>query len=313
MLGYDKSGALMAGNNWQVYPTSDLLPQQYLGGAVRKTLIFLPLFYHDRHFGFIALSSGGSDDLVYETVRERISATLRNIQLFRREKKAEKKLRSALDILQKSEDRYKEMAVLLPSVIIETDRDFLLTFINQSGRESFGLSDIDLSRGVRLDSLSHEDDRARLLEFRALALRGIGGAGDEIRLVKSDDSATVLLGRMQPVLQDGKISGFRWGVMDLKPFAPKGPRADDELFKKYRFSPRENEVLTFILKGTKIRDIAEELFVAESTVKGHITSIYSKIGVKNRMELFELIKDHQMKDSGYESFLYAMLIKLFQN
>jgi PAS domain S-box-containing protein len=313
VMAYDQSGVLLSGSNWQSFPTADLLPEMYLRGARRKTLVFLPLFIHDRHFGYLGLGSGGSDDLVYETLRERISAAFHSVQLFRREKKAEEKLQTTLDILQKSEERYREMAVLLPSVIIETDRNLEISFINQAGREAFSLSDFDLSRGVSLPDFAYPEDAQKMAEYRERSLKGEGVSSNEFRLVKRDDSRTILLGRVQPIVQDSRVTGFRWGVMDLKPYIEQAMTADDELFRKYRFSARENEVLSFILRGAKIKDISDRLFISESTVKGHITSIYSKIGIKNREELFELIKDHQVNRNGYESFIYSMLIKLFQN
>lgn len=313
VMAYDENGVILSEDNWQSFPSSDLLPRAYLLDNTRKTLIFLPLFIHDRHFGYLALGSTGSDDLVYETLRERISAAYHSVMLFRREKKAEEKLRTALDILQKSEERYKEMAVLLPSVIIETDANLSVTFVNQAGREAFNLSDIDINRGVSLSSFVHPDDSARLADYRLRSLALETVLPNEFRLVKNDAPRTILLGKAQAVLQGSRVCGFRWGVMDLKPYIEQNLTVDDELFKKYHFSPRENEVLAFILRGAKIKDISERLFISESTVKGHVTSIYSKIGIKNREELFELIKDHQVNRNGYESFIYSMLIKLFQN
>lgn len=54
-------------------------------------------------------------------------------------------------------------------------------------------------------------------------------------------------------------------------------------------SGREKEVMTLLLTGKKRKDIAEELFVSESTIKKHSASIYRKLGVENRRELLEKI------------------------
>lgn len=52
-------------------------------------------------------------------------------------------------------------------------------------------------------------------------------------------------------------------------------------------SQREKEVLRFILEKRKRKDIAQVLFVTESTIKKHTGNIYKKLEVANRTELFE--------------------------
>lgn len=50
---------------------------------------------------------------------------------------------------------------------------------------------------------------------------------------------------------------------------------------------RESEVLKFILEKRKRKDIAQVLFVTESTIKKHTSNVYKKLEVANRTELFE--------------------------
>jgi DNA-binding NarL/FixJ family response regulator len=47
-------------------------------------------------------------------------------------------------------------------------------------------------------------------------------------------------------------------------------------------SPREREVLTCIASGMTNREIADELTITESTVKAHVNSLLSKLGVTDR-------------------------------
>ena len=54
--------------------------------------------------------------------------------------------------------------------------------------------------------------------------------------------------------------------------------ADEEL------TPREIEVLRKITGGNRNRDIAEQLFISEETVKVHIKHIMEKLGAKDRTE-----------------------------
>lgn len=49
-------------------------------------------------------------------------------------------------------------------------------------------------------------------------------------------------------------------------------------------SEREQEVLGLLATGLDNQEIGEQLFISESTVKSHCYSIYSKLGVKNRVQ-----------------------------
>jgi DNA-binding NarL/FixJ family response regulator len=48
---------------------------------------------------------------------------------------------------------------------------------------------------------------------------------------------------------------------------------------------REREVLTLICKGMKNKAIADSLFITETTVRHHLTSIFEKLKVNSRLEL----------------------------
>lgn len=54
-------------------------------------------------------------------------------------------------------------------------------------------------------------------------------------------------------------------------------------------SNREKDVLQKMLEDKKRKDIAEELFITENTVKKHISNIFAKLEVSNRHELLERI------------------------
>ncbi len=57
-------------------------------------------------------------------------------------------------------------------------------------------------------------------------------------------------------------------------------------------SQREKEVLKLIMQNKKRKDIADELFVTESTIKKHTSSIFKKLNINNRSELFENAKSY---------------------
>jgi LuxR family maltose regulon positive regulatory protein len=52
-------------------------------------------------------------------------------------------------------------------------------------------------------------------------------------------------------------------------------------------SEREQEVLSLLRSRLTVPEMAEELCVSESTLRSHIKSIYSKLGVHRRVDAVE--------------------------
>ena len=59
---------------------------------------------------------------------------------------------------------------------------------------------------------------------------------------------------------------------------PAPPKELDEL------SEREREVFRAIARGLSNAEIAEELFISETTVKTHITHILQKLNLRDRVQ-----------------------------
>ena len=56
-------------------------------------------------------------------------------------------------------------------------------------------------------------------------------------------------------------------------------------------TPREKQVLALVVMGYTNREIAEQLVLAESTVKSHLFSAFRRLGVRSRSEAVALITD----------------------
>jgi DNA-binding NarL/FixJ family response regulator len=52
--------------------------------------------------------------------------------------------------------------------------------------------------------------------------------------------------------------------------------------KSFKLTIREQEILKALSLGLSNKDIAEKLFISESTVKTHVNRVFKKLGVKNR-------------------------------
>jgi two-component system, NarL family, nitrate/nitrite response regulator NarL len=62
-------------------------------------------------------------------------------------------------------------------------------------------------------------------------------------------------------------------------------KQDPDQVKIASLTEREREVIQLVGKGLKNRQIGEKLFISDITVHHHLTSIYSKLEVADRMEL----------------------------
>lgn len=51
-----------------------------------------------------------------------------------------------------------------------------------------------------------------------------------------------------------------------------------------RLTKRERDVLLLLVKGHTNKEMAEAMFISEKTVKNHLTSIFRKLGVKDRTQ-----------------------------
>ena len=64
----------------------------------------------------------------------------------------------------------------------------------------------------------------------------------------------------------------------------------DEFVALHGITKREREIINELLKGKTNKELAEQFFVTQKTIEVHLTNIYKKTGVKNRLELFARLK-----------------------
>ncbi|MBQ0065709.1 MAG: response regulator transcription factor [Firmicutes bacterium] len=66
--------------------------------------------------------------------------------------------------------------------------------------------------------------------------------------------------------------------------------------EKYQLTRREEEILEFFVFGKTNKEIADNLFLSESTVRFHVSNILKKTGYKNRNEVKKAFKHLQINE-----------------
>ena len=123
-------------------------------------------------------------------------------------------------------------------------------------------------------------------EYVVEALR-LGAAGYLLKDVPPTD----LISTIRAVYQGGvmispkvasklveKLVQVNQGDTDQLPLSPRSPVWLKEL------SNREKDILRLLAKGCDNKEIAKRLYIAEQTVKNYVSIIYSKMGVKDRVQ-----------------------------
>jgi DNA-binding CsgD family transcriptional regulator len=174
--------------------------------------------------------------------------------------------------------------------------------------------DHDRGPGTPLQALVHPDDVSLLLvtlgrsgaERRAAAtglrVRATDGGWTEVKLIVSplgehNPSRFALTLWFLPLGEHAaagdrtsRLEGHLWRIAAEVQAAGFGGRAlsHDTRWANpalQDLSPRQSQILRSLAQGHRIPAIAQQLFVAESTVRNHLTAIYKKVGVNSQSEL----------------------------
>ena len=185
-------------------------------------------------------------------------------------------IRTALEVLLRdSEYEIVATAGTGEAALAEVDRlqpDILLLDLQMPGG-----SGMDVLRRIRADKRSLRvvlltaaiDDYA-LLEAKSLKVQGI--------VLKNSDPAYLL------DCLDNVRHGRTW-------FDPELAQRARQLAKSRKqdgrasLAPRERQLIGFVRKGLRNREIAEQLGVTEGTVKVYLHAVFEKLGVSSRTEL----------------------------
>ena len=126
------------------------------------------------------------------------------------------------------------------------------------------------SGGPKIVILTAAIDDASLMEARALHVHGM--------VLKNSDPA-YLLDCLEAIR-----GGRTWVDPELQ---ARTARLADSVGggERIPLAPRERQLIRYVRRGLRNREIAKELGVTEGTVKVYLHAVFGKLGIKNRTEL----------------------------
>lgn len=123
------------------------------------------------------------------------------------------------------------------------------------------------------------------------------------RGVVMKEAATQLLLKSIRAVMKGEYWVGRDSVSDLVQFLREGARdtsLKEPVRRDFGLTRRELEIVAAIVGGFTNRDVAQKFSISEDTVKHHLTNIFDKLGVSNRLELALFAVHHQLVGDSRE-------------
>lgn len=163
-----------------------------------------------------------------------------------------------------------------------------------AGREVFDLIILNLELGGSSALSLIPQLRETAPKARVLVLTGLRDSETHQKAVQlgamgvvlKEDAADLLIKAIEKVylgevwLDRLSLGNLLWQLTSRE----KGS-LDPQAQKISSLTDRERQVIGLIAEGLKNKQIAERLFISQTTVTHHLSSIYSKLGVSDRLEL----------------------------
>lgn len=128
---------------------------------------------------------------------------------------SETRHKQAEQALRRSEQRFRELADLLPQNVFETDLEGNITFVNRGALNSTGYTREDFDEGMNASQMVVPEERAKIEENLRKTLSGEKLGGTEYTVLRKDGSTFLAIGYTTPTIYEGKPVGLRGISVDI--------------------------------------------------------------------------------------------------
>lgn len=169
--------------------------------------------------------------------------------------------------------------------------DVIVLDLDLEGRSSIEILPqlLQENPGVKVMILSGNRDQGLLTQAVKLGARGV---------VSKEASADVVLNGIRAVQRgetvlDPMLMNALLGQLS----APA--KADPEAARIASLTPKERKIVAVVVEGNGApnKELASRLFIAEPTLRNNLTTIYQKLGVANRLELYVYATRHGLQSA----------------
>jgi FixJ family two-component response regulator len=141
---------------------------------------------------------------------------------------------------------------------------------------------------LRLSAIDYMVKPFQPLELVERVRRGVETSRARTRVAdarKHTEGIARMLDEMRMVLDTPGVTSGTNGAGAANGSAMRGLSSDE----RSSLSPREIEVIGFMVGGKAPKEIASALFISQHTVRNHLRSIYAKLGVHSQIELLRKV------------------------
>ena len=188
-------------------PNRRAAPQQAVFDTAYPSLMVFPLFVESSFYGGILFGhrgqgSGGDD--IRPLLETAVQIIVRFIESAR-----------AREMLLRSEERFREMAEMLPETIFEMNLEGDLRYVNRRGLNQFGYTSADLRRGLCAFDMFEEAERPRLQKHIQAVVEGRAARLKEYRALHKDGRGFPTMVSSSPIRKSDRIVGIRGFAIDV--------------------------------------------------------------------------------------------------
>jgi len=169
--------------------------------------------------------------------------------------------------------------------VLELEPDVLLLDVAMPGMNGLDtIRELASVRSCRIVLLTAAIERRQIVEALQYGARGV--------LLKQ--SAINLLFKCIRAVMNGEYWVDRASVADLVLAFRQSHRAEPAPRRSFNLTPREMQVIARVVAGCPNKEIAQQFSISENTVKHHLSNIFDRLGVSNRVELALFATNHHL-------------------
>ena len=201
----------------------------------------------------------------------------------------------SLNYAQQSEDRFRDLANLLPQIVYEMDTEGALTFVNKHALITYGFSHEEFHKGINVFQALIPEDRERARNSMKNRLLGFENSKMEYTSLKKDGSTFPILLYANPIFNKNICVGFRGIIIDIT----EQKEAENTLKKSEE-------------KHRSILDNSPNIFYSHTVdhlltyMSPRVKDILGYTQEEVQIKWTELASDHPINKIGFEKTILAI-------